>query len=880
MLVVDVDLFGTSEAQIATLKSQGHIVICYYSAGSLESGRPDTDKIKTQYPQLLGKKMNGWPETWLNILLLDDLKQVMSWRLDQAKAKGCHGVEPDNVDCWANQCINNQPAQKKMYDAQLAYNKWTSNYAHSLGLTIGLKNNLEQIKDLLGYYDFMMNESCFDYNECYYLDPFNKKNKSVFVTVYQGDYTAICKSSNQGGYMTKTGANGKWSNCFKGVSPLPPITWVTTSNNRRREVDENTVVYNNGNVSAIALPLESSVSTHGTQPIRRHTSTPPPLSPESLAAIQEVVKEKGLTPEAIAAYEKMRVLSFEPESTTNVVRRCAGNSAVKRRQVIGGDSAGSSQSDEPMPTSTNFPGYPFPVPTFYAEDASLLEENFYSLSPPQTNFLPGTEIVDQFVIDTLTCGADITPPSTIENGTGVFRRNLPPGPDFASSDFRAASCQNDRSADDRIKTFQYNVKVDVNESAWVDVPVEIWVPGRPYVPPPTPQQAAAPELVAPKTGGVPWENVKVGEWSELDDGSNITAGAELKKAGGVTAQGGVQVAEGGQTILDTTHAASDSVTFVTFEVGKGTGDVTKEEQLREMLLSGLQLDGPEISLVPNSFYAFPDATGGVITLGFTPVGLEALKTADDSIYKNMNIRSYAIGGVTVRIPPKPPCNCTTDSVVLPTPPPTGNENSPTATIAATTTPTTTNRTYDDSYEPRKPLSPSESAVRSSAGFVGDDRYTGADRKNSENSENSANTQQNENGGTSSSTKQTLAAVGGALGAGALVVGLGLGGYSLYNRRHRKKRHEYRMTLDTGSSLDFSVSHRSIGTLRFVNQNQNDSSRALANLGNFSDSGDFCYEEGSTTLNTGGDSVAVLQMFPINADDGDNLPRWAKKITKV
>ena len=37
----DVDLFTTSDEELATLKADGRIVICYFSAGSWEGFRPD-----------------------------------------------------------------------------------------------------------------------------------------------------------------------------------------------------------------------------------------------------------------------------------------------------------------------------------------------------------------------------------------------------------------------------------------------------------------------------------------------------------------------------------------------------------------------------------------------------------------------------------------------------------------------------------------------------------------------------------------------------------------------------------------------------------------------------------------------------------------------
>ncbi|NWF65308.1 MAG: endo alpha-1,4 polygalactosaminidase [Chloroflexi bacterium] len=48
------------------------------------------------------------------------------------------------------------------------------------GLSIGLKNDLHQIKDLLPYFDWIVNEECFSFDECDLLLPFVKAVKPVF----------------------------------------------------------------------------------------------------------------------------------------------------------------------------------------------------------------------------------------------------------------------------------------------------------------------------------------------------------------------------------------------------------------------------------------------------------------------------------------------------------------------------------------------------------------------------------------------------------------------------------------------------------------------------------------------------------------------------
>ena len=92
----DIDLFNTPASLISQLQADGHIVICYFSAGSWEDWRPDAD----QFPAaVLGDNLEGWPgERWLDIRRLDLLAPLMAARFDLAASKGCDGIEPDNIE--------------------------------------------------------------------------------------------------------------------------------------------------------------------------------------------------------------------------------------------------------------------------------------------------------------------------------------------------------------------------------------------------------------------------------------------------------------------------------------------------------------------------------------------------------------------------------------------------------------------------------------------------------------------------------------------------------------------------------------------------------------------------------------------------------------
>jgi hypothetical protein len=181
----DIDLFDVPQEVMDELHDDGRIVICYFSAGSYENWRPDAGDFPAV---VLGNPLDGWPgERWLDIRRLDLLGPIMAARLDLAVQKGCDGVEPDNVDGSANNSGFPLTA-----DDQLTYNIWLSTESHQRSLSIGLKNDLDQIPQLPPYFDWALNEQCFQYDECELLLPFVNAGKAVFGVEYEGDPAEIC----------------------------------------------------------------------------------------------------------------------------------------------------------------------------------------------------------------------------------------------------------------------------------------------------------------------------------------------------------------------------------------------------------------------------------------------------------------------------------------------------------------------------------------------------------------------------------------------------------------------------------------------------------------------------------------------------------------
>ena len=188
-------------AAVAAIHAVGGHAICYIDAGGAESFRPDFPQYETFNADcggcLFGKPVSGFrDEFWVNINndrgQRDFLLGRMSVRLDRCVANGFDGVEFDVVDEWAN-----RTGLAISGDTQLLYNTALANLAHSKGLTVALKNDVEQIPDLVAFFDYAINEQCEQYSECgNYATYFIGAGKAVFEVEYKLKLSAFCPPAN------------------------------------------------------------------------------------------------------------------------------------------------------------------------------------------------------------------------------------------------------------------------------------------------------------------------------------------------------------------------------------------------------------------------------------------------------------------------------------------------------------------------------------------------------------------------------------------------------------------------------------------------------------------------------------------------------------
>lgn len=173
------------------MKSKNVVVICYFSAGTSELWRDDA----AEFPEeALGNPLEAWnDEVWVDVNN-EAVRDVMSARIAMAATKGCDGVEPDNTQVY----LEEETGVSVTAAQQLDYSIFLAAEAHANDLSIGLKNDIPHLEDLEPYFDWALNESCMEYEECDgYTTSFIAANKAVFHTEYEWSDLTFCDEANK-----------------------------------------------------------------------------------------------------------------------------------------------------------------------------------------------------------------------------------------------------------------------------------------------------------------------------------------------------------------------------------------------------------------------------------------------------------------------------------------------------------------------------------------------------------------------------------------------------------------------------------------------------------------------------------------------------------
>ncbi|ORX78290.1 hypothetical protein BCR32DRAFT_247298 [Anaeromyces robustus] len=162
--VVDID-YETSTEVINKLHKKNISVICYFSVGTFEDFRDDADDFLAIKDLVRDPYVEWEGEYWLDYRV-KGLKNLIE--------KHGYLTEPSK---WEN------PLTVK---DTIDYAIWLAETAHKKNLSIGLKNIPGTIDKLGSYFDFAINESCVNFDECYLYENFLKSGKPVFGVTYYG----------------------------------------------------------------------------------------------------------------------------------------------------------------------------------------------------------------------------------------------------------------------------------------------------------------------------------------------------------------------------------------------------------------------------------------------------------------------------------------------------------------------------------------------------------------------------------------------------------------------------------------------------------------------------------------------------------------------
>ncbi len=183
--VEEIDGFDASASDVARLRARHIVAVCYLSAGTWESWRPDA----SSYPRaLLGASDAGWAgERWLDVrgfVPASALYRILARRVAMCRAKGFGAVDFDNVDGFTNHTgFPLTGAEQAAFDEGLAA------LAHRAGLLVFLKNDVTQINLLAPYFDGAVGEQCHVYDECGLYAPFERLAKPVLDIEYTASAT-------------------------------------------------------------------------------------------------------------------------------------------------------------------------------------------------------------------------------------------------------------------------------------------------------------------------------------------------------------------------------------------------------------------------------------------------------------------------------------------------------------------------------------------------------------------------------------------------------------------------------------------------------------------------------------------------------------------
>ena len=164
--------FVVDTAAVDAIHAAGGHAVCYLDAGDAETFRPDYQRFvdfdKHCDGCLIGNPFSQvFPDEFFLNINNDQgqrafILKVNRDRVEKCAAAGFDGVEWDIIDTYEDP----HSGFHISYRSQLMFNTRLANMAHSYGMSVAMKNDPSQVKDLLPYFDYAIVEQCFQYHFC------------------------------------------------------------------------------------------------------------------------------------------------------------------------------------------------------------------------------------------------------------------------------------------------------------------------------------------------------------------------------------------------------------------------------------------------------------------------------------------------------------------------------------------------------------------------------------------------------------------------------------------------------------------------------------------------------------------------------------------
>jgi len=209
--VVGAGNFVVNSAAVDAIHAAGGHAICYLDAGDAETFRPDYQRF-VAFDRRCGGCLIGNPfspvfpdEFFLNVNNNQGQRTfilaVNRARVAKCAKAGFDGIEWDIIDTYEDP----HSGFHISYRSQLMFNTRLADMAHHFGLSVAMKNDPSQVKDLLPYFDYAVVEECFQYRYCTANpqpgeDAFVQAGKPVFEVEYRRPRSDFCPQADSIGF--------------------------------------------------------------------------------------------------------------------------------------------------------------------------------------------------------------------------------------------------------------------------------------------------------------------------------------------------------------------------------------------------------------------------------------------------------------------------------------------------------------------------------------------------------------------------------------------------------------------------------------------------------------------------------------------------------